>query len=104
MPRADQYELPLALLLAVVGVLFVPAPFKTAAVGLVGVPVIAWMTRRDHRKPSPPGGVHCEDTDLVVGIGTVFTLVSAAEIATSRPATSSATMLTRATTWPSSRC
>ncbi|CAG6398089.1 exported hypothetical protein [Actinacidiphila cocklensis] len=53
--------LAVALLLAVVGVLFVPAPFKTAAVGLVGVPVIAWMTRRDHREPSPPGGVHSEE-------------------------------------------
>jgi Flp pilus assembly protein TadB len=60
-PTALAGILAVALLLAVVGVLFVPAPFKTAAVGLVGVPVIAWMTRRDHREPSPPGGVHSEE-------------------------------------------
>ncbi|MEW2516997.1 hypothetical protein [Actinacidiphila alni] len=45
--------LAVALLAAVVGGVFVPAPFKMVPGGLVGVPVIAWMVRRDtNRSPS----------------------------------------------------
>ena len=53
--------LAVALLVAVVGIAFVPAPFKMAPAGLVGVSVIAWIVRRDRkRSPSAPDYDHAE--------------------------------------------
>jgi len=44
-----------ALPVAVVGVVYVPAPFQMVPGALVGVPAIAWLLRRDWRRsPSPP--------------------------------------------------
>jgi hypothetical protein len=49
--------LAVALLLAVAGVVFVPAPFTAAPGALIGVPIIGWMMRRD-RSDSPPPPDH----------------------------------------------
>ncbi|MCM2421654.1 hypothetical protein [Streptomyces sp. RKAG293] len=46
--------LAVALPLAVVGIVFVPAPFAIVPIGLVGIPVMAWMMGRDRKgSPSP---------------------------------------------------